>query len=242
MSNVDLRFPNITGATADAKIAQMQSYIHQLVGQLNFALNATERAEAGDTSSVVYDGGAGQTSTTDESAAKTFGEVKALIIKSADIVNAYYTAMKRRFDSVYVAESDFGTYKDEAKSEIEATSKNVTQLLSEIEQISGEMNSIVQSNAWIKSGKLEDGTGGSKGVYGVEVGERRIVDGQEVFDRYARFTSDGIYFYTPQSQSPVAYMTGTTLNITNVNVLGKMQLGGYTIDTSSGIAFKWAGG
>lgn len=103
MPNVDLRFPNITGTTADAKVAQMQSYIHQLVGQLNFALNAADKATKGDTSGVVYNGG-GSSSATDADAAETFDKVKALIIKSADIVNAYYTQMKMRFDGVYVAE------------------------------------------------------------------------------------------------------------------------------------------
>ena len=231
MPIVDLRFPNITGTTADAKVTQMQSYIHQLVGQLNFALNAADKATKGDTSGVVYNG--------DADAAETFDKVKTLIIKSADIVNAYYTQMKMRFDGVYVAESAFGKYEAETKHAIEINKSDITQLISEQETITNDIKQIRAATAWIKSGKLEEGAGG---VYGIEVGERTTVNGTEVFNKYARFTSSGIYFYTPQSKEPVAYMTGTVLNITNINVLGKMSLGGYTVDTANGIAFKWAGG
>lgn len=238
MPNVDLRFPNITGATADAKVAQMQSYIHQLVGQLNFALNAVDKATKGDTSGVAYNGG-GSSSATDADAADTFDKVKALIIKSADIVNAYYTQMKMRFDEVYTAESVFGRYRREAEQAIAFNSSDIKQLFSEQETITTDIEQIRAASAWIKSGKLEEGEGG---VYGIEVGERTTVNGAEVFNKYARFTSSGIYFYTPQSKEPVAYMTGTVLNITNINVLGKMSLGGYTVDTANGIAFKWAGG
>ena len=238
MPNVDLRFPNITGTTADAKLTQMQSYIHQLVGQLNFALNAADKATKGDTSGVVYNGG-GSSSATDADAAETFDKVKALIIKSADIVNAYYNQMKLRFDEVYTAKSVFGEYESKTSQAISVNSSNITQLLSEQETITNDIKQIRAATAWIKSGKLEEGAGG---VYGIEVGERTTVNGTEVFNKYARFTSSGIYFYTPQSKEPIAYMTGTVLNITNINVLGKMSLGGYTVDTANGIAFKWAGG
>lgn len=238
MPNVDLRFPNITGTTADAKLAQMQSYIHQLVGQLNFALNAADKATKGDTSGVVYNGG-GSSSATDADAAETFDKVKALIIKSADIVNAYYNQMKLRFDGEYTAKSVFGEYESTTSQAISVNSSNITQLLSEQETITNDIKQIRSASAWIKSGKLEEGAGG---VYGIEVGERTTVNGTEVFNKYARFTSSGIYFYTPQSKDPIAYMTGTVLNITNINVLGKMSLGGYTVDTANGIAFKWAGG
>ena len=232
------QFDILTALEADAKLTQMQSYIHQLVGQLNFALNAADKATKGDTSGVVYNGG-GSSSATDADAADTFDKVKALIIKSADIVNAYYNQMKLRFDGVYVAESDFGEYKDKTSQDISVNSSSIEQLFSEQETITKGIEQIRSASAWIKSGKLEEGAGG---VYGIEVGERTTVNGTEVFNKYARFTSSGIYFYTPQSKEPIAYMTGTVLNITNINVLGKMSLGGYTVDTANGIAFKWAGG
>lgn len=34
-----IRYPNITGKTPEEKIAQLQSYLHQLVDQLNYLLS-----------------------------------------------------------------------------------------------------------------------------------------------------------------------------------------------------------
>lgn len=41
----DFRYPQITGATEKERSAQMQSYLHQLVDQLKWALNSTETAQ-----------------------------------------------------------------------------------------------------------------------------------------------------------------------------------------------------
>ena len=51
--NIDIRFPNITAPTAEGQMAQMQSYMHQLVQQLNWALNTIGDAQSGNTSNVV---------------------------------------------------------------------------------------------------------------------------------------------------------------------------------------------
>ena len=45
--NVDLRFPNISATTHEGQMSQMQSYLHQLVEQLNWALNSLDEAVAG---------------------------------------------------------------------------------------------------------------------------------------------------------------------------------------------------
>ena len=84
----DLRFPNITGGTPEAQLQQMQSYMHQLVEQLNFAMNTITSAENGDASKVRTEGGDGVLLSS-EDAAKTFNSIKGLIISSADIITAY---------------------------------------------------------------------------------------------------------------------------------------------------------
>jgi hypothetical protein len=63
----------------------------------------------------------------EESAETTFNSLKALIIKSADIVNAYYEEINTRLSGVYVAESDFGTYVEETDLKISRSSKDITQ-------------------------------------------------------------------------------------------------------------------
>ena len=84
-NNIDIRLPNITAATPDGQMKQMQSYMHQLVQQLNWALNTIDEAVAGNTSSVVMSKQSEDISP--EEAANAFNSIKSLIIKSADIGN-----------------------------------------------------------------------------------------------------------------------------------------------------------
>lgn len=79
-------------------------------------------------------------------------------------------------------------------------------------------------------------------VYGFEVGQKTMVDGQESYEKYARFTPSGIYFYIPGVDQSVAWMDGTKLYITNADIVGSMKVGKYSIDTANGLAFKWVGG
>lgn len=42
-----LRLPNITGKTEKEKIAQMENYLYQLVGDLQFVINSMEEPSSG---------------------------------------------------------------------------------------------------------------------------------------------------------------------------------------------------
>ena len=102
--SIAIRLPNITASTEEGKLQQMQSYMYQLVEQLNWALNTVESAQGGDTSAVVYQH---REPATAQEAEDTFNSIKALIIKSADIVKAYETTIFSDFNAKYFAESDF---------------------------------------------------------------------------------------------------------------------------------------
>lgn len=77
----------ITAPTAEGQLSQIKSYLIQLVEQLNFALQTLES-------------GAGNVSPTTASEAPLkltqglFSEIKSLIMKSSDIVNAYFSQME----------------------------------------------------------------------------------------------------------------------------------------------------
>ena len=121
----DIRLPNITASTEAGKIQQMQSYMYQLVEQLNWALNTVESVQTGNTSpSLVYQQ---REPSTPQEAESTFNSIKSLIIKSADIVKAYETTIFENFNGKYFADSDFGTYLEETSREIEENSKGVTE-------------------------------------------------------------------------------------------------------------------
>ena len=228
MSNI--RYPNITGSSDAAKLAQIQRYLHQLVDQLNYALQDTE------SSGSIAKSSTSQVTPVAENrneASATFKNIKSLIIKSADIVNAYYEEISRRLSGVYVAESDFGVYTEKTDKLIEEDSKAIKQFYTNLQQIVSDIkgleNSIIDVNAHIHSGLLyydEDGVP----VYGLEVGQRTKIDDIEVFNKYARFTSDRLSFYD-QNDNEVAYISDKKLHITHIEVKSSYKIGGL-MDTA----------
>ena len=237
--SIDLRLPNITGKTQEERLSQLQSYTYQLVEKLNWALNALESNSGGGFSAVVYNGAQGNTASASASF-RTFDSIKELIIKSSDIIQAYSDEIKVRFDGLYASKSDFGTFKQNTSSAISANSQKIDQYYTDLQTISGQVETILSTNAWIRSGFLEEIDGIP--VYGIEVGQTTQSGGQEVFNKYARFTAEGIYFYLPSASKPIAWMSGRKLYVGNAEITESLKLGKYVCDTSDGVAFQWVGG
>ena len=104
--SVNIRFPNITGKTEAEQIVQIKSYLHQLVEQLNWALTSI------DSGSVSAPTTSTETPWGDISA-EAFYELKSLLIKSADTLNAYYDKISKRLESQYVSRVDFEAHLEE---------------------------------------------------------------------------------------------------------------------------------
>ena len=175
----------------------------------------------------------------------TFAGVKNLIIKSADIVNAYYAEISQRLEGVYVAQSDFGTYAQETAMEIRANSQSLQQLYTNTQELSdtvdGLYDSVIGTNAYLKSGLLDEKADGTP-IYGLEIGQSNTVGGQAVFDKFARFTADRLSFYD-SSDVEVAYISDYKLYITNAEITGSLWLSGrFKIYYKGGLAFQWMGG
>lgn len=246
---VDLRLPNIKGANEREQLKEMQSYMYQLVEQLQYALNTIESSSSNPSpssspivrvipSSPVATMSLGGLS--EEQA--TFQAIKPLIIKSAEIVNAYYEEINRRLESVYVAQSEYGSFSEQTSQDIYDNSTETNRVFTNLQKIITDIEDInftlVDVRAHIKSGLLYTENGIP--VYGVEVGQKSTLDGVEVFNKYARFTSNKLSFYD-KNDTEVAYISDYKLYITHAEVTGTLKLGGYLVDTSKGVTFKWVG-
>ena len=242
--SIDFRFPNITAKDEVGQLIQMRSYLHQLVEQLNYAMKTVESGSSGAASNVNQHGAAA--SKDDANPQATFNSIKSLIIKSADIVNAYYETINARLKGLYVAESDFGTYTEATDAKIEANSKDIAQHYENIQQILSDIegfeNKLIEVNAHIKSGLLYYDESGVP-MYGLEIGQRTEIDGVETFNKYARFTSEKLSFYD-SNDNEVAYISDKKLHITHVEVTGSFSLGGFvdTVLTDGSVLTKWVAG
>lgn len=247
--SLDLRLPNITATDATGQVMQMKNYLYQMVQQLNYSMQTVQTSAA--EAAVQAAQTASAASKTDP--ASTFSEIKALIIKSADIVNAYYEQINRRLEGVYVAQSTFGTYTEQTSQEIEENSTNINQAFTNIQQVQVALDEavndmlkiesiLVSVNAYINSSLLYTDEEGVP-VYGIEVGQRTEIDGQEVFNRYARFTSNKLSFYDSNGNE-VAYISDYKLFISNVEITGSYRIGHLvdTVQSDGSIVTKYMGG
>ena len=244
--NIDIRLPNINAQTTEGQMAQMQSYIYQLVEQLNWAFSTVTEAQSGNTSNVVVNNADKEISP--KEAENTFNSIKALIIKSADIVRAYEQTIKTNFNGEYFADSDFGTYLEQTSAEITENSRYAESIYNKVETITnkkgdGKLDNVEQdvrtTNAYIKKGELGTYQNGDlKGTtaYGISVGETT----NGVYKGYAWFTATRLSFFD-ENGNEVAYISKNKLHINDAVFLGTVQFGGYKADTTDGLAFTWVG-
>ena len=104
--SMNIRFPHITGTNEAEQITQIKSFLHQLVEQLNWMLPAIE-SSTGQVGTSITNPALGDIS------AETFYELKSLLIKSSDTLNAYYEKINAKLEGQYVNQSDFNDHKQE---------------------------------------------------------------------------------------------------------------------------------
>lgn len=235
----DIIYPKITASTGEGKIEQIKGYLFSLADQLKWALNSIDT----NTSTILQQSvSKGKTQAiSEEEAQATFNSIKSLIIKSADIVDAYSEVIMERYSGQYVAKSDFGTYINQTEQTTITNSESVTNLFISMQKIISDIEELdrrlIEVNAHTRAGLLYYDTEGVP-IYGFEIGQKNSIDGAEVFNKYARFTADKLSFYD-KNDTEVAYISDYKLYITNAQITGTLTLGRYELDPSDGLAFKW---
>lgn len=252
---IDIRLPNINAQTEAGQLQQIRTYLYQFAEQLNWALNTIETNPSGG--NVVLQDAAGNKSNTEGAKAQeTFNSIKNLIIKSADIVEAYYEEIDNliSLNGKYAAQADFGEggvakYIENTNMSISATSQYVEQKFKKKESIDGsgeydlgEMDSrIREQEGSIRSGYINTTLSESGGDYGIEVCATDKANGNEK-KRVATFTASGIELYgSGNSTMPAVTISHHKIKITSAEFVSSVKMGKYRLDLSKGIAFKWEG-
>ena len=118
----DLRLPTITAQDMGGKLMQIQSYLYQLVQDLNFILSQIESAEG---TTVVMQTQSG-TGTMD--VANIFASIKTLLMRSRDLAESYYEMYKPKLDETYVSRQIFNQYTANISSILASLDARVTAL------------------------------------------------------------------------------------------------------------------
>lgn len=255
--SIELRRPQFSGTDRE-KLHQMHSYIYQLVDQLQYAFSTVETSGGRDVTTVIQ-----QTVTSPsvenrpaspEDAEATFAAIKNLIIKSGDIVDAYYEEINERLISsneyvMYNGDNGFNKFREKTITDITKNSDNITieqnklQSLANVFQNEEQAAYIKKSEGYIKAGFL------SGGDYGVEVGQIQTdSEGGETLVGSARFTPGKIAFYDDTAYiegtpTPSTYLSKKRLNTIEVEVGDKFINGGFMDDSDDegNIVTKWVG-
>lgn len=210
MGSMKLAYPSIAGKTSGEQLESMRRYLRTLTDQLNLAdwsagavLQEVSRAIDADS--------------LPDAERKTqlgnFGQLKALIIKTADYAAANSEEFQTKLSGNYVAVSDFGKYWQEATMTIDGNEFGIRQLYDYAAGINNDFT--VKSQQYVKTGLLyyDEATP----VYGVGVGNIETTvtkDGETVVDQ----TKNELVTVTPgrlsfwQSGSEVAYLTDKKLH------------------------------
>lgn len=250
---MNIRYPNIGSGSAAQQIEQIRGFLYQLVEQLN--TEGLGSGQGGGQVSQIPDSLLGQA--TDDggvSPGSTFNQIKSLIIKSADIVEAYYEQINKKLKSSYVAESVFGSYKKETEASITENAEGIKRLYESEQRLKTVEEYVLSSKANIRQGLLftvgeetmekelgQDLPEGAE-VFGVEVGQTVEENGVKVFEKFARFTSYGMTLYDNNGNLS-AYITDERLNIPNAVIENTLTRGGFaeTINADGSSVERWVG-
>lgn len=243
---IDISRPNINAPTEAGRFEQVRSYLYQISEQLNWALNSIET----DTSKKILEvsrQNAQSASKSPEEVESNFSSIKALIIKSADIVDAYYDEIVKLIDQngLYVAKSDYGTFEEKTNNRLEADDKRISQTVESLQSIydeNGNIKAELLVNGHIYSGIIEYAKDG-EAIIGIEIGQTTTdASGTEKFSRFAQFTAERLAFFNSfDPTNPVAYISGYELVITNARIGGTLTHGWYDILSTAedGIYYLW---
>lgn len=235
--NIEFRLPNLSAKDVPGQIRQLHSFLRSTVEQLNWALGQIDTT-AEQTQVQTFQ------ANTEAATLEQFTNLKGLIIKSADIVSAYYETIDQLLATSghYVAQSDYGTYREQVNQQLSAQTDRITQNITRTEQIGDQLRT---QDSYLRYGAVGTTLGdtelANENAAGIEVGDFQSMN-SETTQRYARFTAYGLELFGSDKRNPIAYISGNRLYITNAEIRGELKLGGYQISTANGLVFNWIGG
>lgn len=249
-----LALPMAPAGSVQEQVTQQYAYLVQMAQQLNLALGQLE----------ALDGGAGEASARRQANGRTgpaasetadgqYETLRSMILKTADQVQKTTAALTAKLEEEYVASSDFGSYVAKLSAQLEAAPEAVTQYYSFFSDLQANVEKVDAAFAHYKldtEGYIRTGIvyyDGAAPVYGVAVGQDltcREVDGEKVVEQNnfrAVFTATRLSFW--QDATEVAYVSNNRLYITNITVLGSIDVGQWSMEAAEGgLAFRWIGG
>lgn len=239
--------PPVLQGTSSRQLEDVRRYLFRLVEQLNSSADGVTGGTAA-TVRVAQSSGGGKSHGDRENAElyRVQKELKTLIVKTAGVIKKSVEVLTTRLESEYVAQSEFGTFRETMSNEITATAQGLEQSFRTYSEIMD--NYITTTNGYIRQGVV--GYEGLTPVIGIAIGQDIKVTGAketvggveyETIDttqNMSIWTADKLSFYV--SGREVAYFANDALTVTNIHT-GSITMGSWTVDASGGYSIRWTG-
>lgn len=213
MTAVEIRLPELSGGTEAEQLHRIQNYLYSLAQQLQFAFDTVTREQTENAREAAA-------AEKKKEQAVNFAPIKALILKSAQLTEHFQEAVEERLTGLYVAQSQFGTYRQETEQRITANSQSIQQKFTDLQRLESTVeqlqSQVIQVSATIRTGLLAEEADGSS-IYGVEIGQQEWEDGVIRFRKYARLTAEKLSFYD-SNDVEVAYISDRRMYVTAATV------------------------
>ena len=243
--------PSLRGEGAE-DLRTLRSWLFRLSEQLNLA------AARLDGERETIERTAGQAERTSALSAERAANLKALILQNARDVEREMETLDASLRSRYVAQSDFGEYREAVEARFEATPEYVRQEIGFDAAVTAAGEAVdalrryqSEMQGYLKAGIVD--WDGLNPVLGIAVGQDLAytettvtVDGTEYTEIDKRrfssvFTASELAFY--QGNQKVAYLANDKLYVTDATFTGSVSLGdAWEISHARGFTVKWIGG
>lgn len=245
--------PTLIGSEAE-QLVQMHRYLFRMNEMLNQAIASGEVQLQAVSAQQAAQGSANEGISKD--LVGQYNQAKALIIKTAHTVRSEMDRIVQELDSKYLAISEWGTFEENIKQEIETTATGIVQSFdydSKLDAIGTDFeNWVIESKGYIQSGIIGFDEKNLP-IYGIAVGQDlanvtvTMDDGTELETidmtrNLATYTSDRIDFW--QNGVSVAYISNGEMMINQIKTIEGMRFEDEweVSRMRGGFGIRWIGG
>ena len=236
MAIINLTPPSATGGQAE-QVRNLYSYLYQLTDRLNAAFVALD--VGGSNASGASASAAGASGGMSADQARQYNELKSLIIKTGTVTKEYADKLVASLDSVYIAQSEWGTYEEQIHQDIEATASGIVESYNFQSQIDALDDYRIEASGYILRGIIGYDENNVP-IFGIAIGQdlkttEVTIDGVtykqvDMTKNLATYTADGITFWL--NGVAVARLNQQELSITRAVITDKITLGDWEIATN----------
>lgn len=163
-----IEYPPLLRGSAEQQIALLRDY---LVRQVR-ANKSEDQGEGGGIQASAPSSGSGKNKAALQEEYNRYRDLRALIVKTADIVEEHVDMLRQELHADYLAISDFGTYQERVDTQIEATARAIVESYDFQGKIdAAEMRAVESIQGEIRRGFIDPPGGGAR-VFGIAIAEK----------------------------------------------------------------------